>query len=120
MNLAFTPSGWADYVWWQSENQATLKRINRLLDQAPRNPRHAIGKPEPLKYQLGEVWSRRITEEHRLTYLLDGDQLIVLQARFHQLSPEDGDARSTVSGCSQVTAYLGKPSKCAVAVRPYA
>jgi toxin YoeB len=60
-----------------------LKRVNRLITEALREPTSGIGKPEPLKYQLGNVWSRRITEEHRLVYLVGGDLLTVLQARFH-------------------------------------
>jgi len=48
-----------------------------------RDPTDGIGKPEPLKYLLAGAWSRRITEEHRLVYLVDGDDLVVLQARFH-------------------------------------
>jgi len=81
--LAFTPNGWADYVHWQSADRAVLRRIDRLIDDAPRQPREGIGKPEPLKYQVGDVWSRRITEEHRLVHLVGADTLTVLQARFH-------------------------------------
>ena len=56
---------------------------NRLIDDALRDPVAGIGKPEPLRHMLAGVWSRRITEEHRLVYLVDGDDLVVLQARFH-------------------------------------
>ena len=83
MILAFTPNGWADYGHWQRTDRAVLKRINRLIDDALRQPRDGIGKPEPLKYQIGDVWSRRITEEHRLVYLVEADTLTILQARFH-------------------------------------
>ncbi|MEJ7689002.1 MAG: Txe/YoeB family addiction module toxin [Nocardioidaceae bacterium] len=61
----------------------TLKRINRLIDDALRDPTDGIGKPEPLKHLMTGAWSRRITEEHRLVYLVDEDDLVVLQARFH-------------------------------------
>ncbi|MCL2423067.1 MAG: Txe/YoeB family addiction module toxin [Micrococcales bacterium] len=83
MILAFTPNGWDDYLHWQKADRAVLRRINRLVDDALRHPREGIGKPEPLKYQIGDVWSRRITEEHRLVYLIGSDTLTVLQARFH-------------------------------------
>jgi toxin YoeB len=83
MRLAFTPRGWDDYSYWQNTDRPTLKRLNRLLTDAPRTPTEGIGKPEPLKYQLGNVWSRRITEEHRLVYLVEPEELTVLQARFH-------------------------------------
>jgi toxin YoeB len=83
MDLGFTPQGWADYLYWQTADKAVLRRVNRLIGDALRQPREGLGKPEPLKYQLGDVWSRRITEEHRLVYELAGGQLLVLQARFH-------------------------------------
>lgn len=83
MRLVFTPIAWEDYVHWQSADRAVLKRINRLLEDVMRDPFAGIGKPEPLKHALAGAWSRRIDEEHRLVYLVDGDDLVVLQARFH-------------------------------------
>lgn len=83
MRLGFTPQGWADYVYWQSADRSVLKRINRLLDDAVRDPTAGIGKPEPLKYGIAGAWSRRITEEHRLVYQVLDDQIVVLQARYH-------------------------------------
>ena len=83
MRLAFTPQGWEDYFWWQANDRATLKRINRLVDEALRDPTAGIGKPEPLRHVLSGCWSRRIDEEHRLVYLVDGEDLIVLPARYH-------------------------------------
>ncbi|MGC8512699.1 MAG: Txe/YoeB family addiction module toxin [Acidimicrobiales bacterium] len=83
MRLVFTPRGWKDYVWWQANDRATLKRINRLVDDALRDPTAGIGKPEPLRHVLAGCWSRRISEEHRLVYLVDGGDLVVLQARYH-------------------------------------
>jgi toxin YoeB len=83
VRLVFTSRGWEDYVWWQANDRATLKRINRLVDDALRDPTAGIGKPEPLRHVLSGCWSRRIDEEHRLVYLVDGEDLIVLQARYH-------------------------------------
>lgn len=83
MRLVFTPNGWSDYTYWLGADRQTLKRINRLIDDALRDPVVGIGKPEPLRYMLTGAWSRRISEEHRLVYLIDGDDLVVLQARFH-------------------------------------
>ncbi len=54
-----------------------------LIDDALRDPTDGIGKPEPLRHLLAGAWSRRISEEHRLIYLVDGDDLVILQARFH-------------------------------------
>ena len=83
MRLVFTPQGWADYVHWQTADRATLKRLNRLLGEALREPFTGIGKPEQLKYGVPGAWSRRIDDEHRLVYLVRDDDLIVLQARYH-------------------------------------
>jgi len=83
VRLVFTPHDWNDYTYWLPPNRATLKRINRLIDDALRDPRAGIGKPEPLRHMLAGAWSRRISEEHRLVYLVDGDDLVILQVRFH-------------------------------------
>ncbi|MEO6122939.1 MAG: Txe/YoeB family addiction module toxin [Ilumatobacteraceae bacterium] len=83
MRLVFATNGWDDYAFWQSADRSTLKRINRLLDDTLRSPSDGIGKPEQLRHALAGAWSRRIDEEHRLVYLVDGDDLIILQARFH-------------------------------------
>jgi toxin YoeB len=83
MRLAFTPNGWADYTHWLAADRVTLKRINRLIDDVLRDPFAGIGKPEPLRHALTGAWSRRISEEHRLVYLVDGDDIVILQARYH-------------------------------------
>ena len=83
MRLVFTPNGWADYTDWLAADRQMLKRINRHIDVALRDPIAGIGKPEPLRHMLAGAWSRRITEEHRLVYLVDGEDLVILQARFH-------------------------------------
>ena len=83
MRLVFTAHAWDDYKHWLQSDRQVLKRINRLIDDALRDPTDGIGKPEPLKHMLAGVWSRRITEEHRLVYLVDDDDLVILQARFH-------------------------------------
>jgi toxin YoeB len=81
--LVFTPNGWADYIHWQAVDRGTLKRINRLLEDVRRDPFTGIGKPEPLKHAFAGCWSRRISDEHRLVYLVDGEDIVVLQARYH-------------------------------------
>jgi toxin YoeB len=60
-----------------------IKRINRLLEDVLRDPTGGIGKPEPLRHVLQGAWSRRIDSEHRLVYLVEGDDIVVLQARYH-------------------------------------
>jgi toxin YoeB len=83
MRLVFTPNGWADYKHWLSADRSVFKRINKLIDDCLRDPFEGIGKPEPLRHQYAGCWSRRISDEHRLVYRVDGDNLIVLQARYH-------------------------------------
>lgn len=83
MRIVFSPQGWEDYTHWQRVDRTLVKRINRLIDDAARDPFDGIGKPEPLKYGLANAWSRRITEEHRLVYVVRDDDLIILQARYH-------------------------------------
>lgn len=83
MRLVFTPNGWEDYLHWQKTDRAVLKRVNTLIEATMRDPFVGIGKPEQLKHVLAGAWSRRITEEHRLVHKVDGDDLIVLQARYH-------------------------------------
>lgn len=83
MRVVFTPHGWDDYTFWLGTDRAVLKRINRLIDDAVRDPTSGIGKPEALRHALSGTWSRRISEEHRLVYLVEGDDLVILTARFH-------------------------------------
>lgn len=83
MRLVFTGTGWEDYQHWQTSDRAIVKRLNRLLDDCLRDPTSGIGKPERLRHTLSGAWSRRITDEHRLVYLVDGNDLVVLQAWYH-------------------------------------
>jgi toxin YoeB len=83
VRLVFTPPGWEDYTYWLQADGVMLRRINRLIEDALRDPTTGIGKPEPLRHVLAGAWSRRISEEHRLVYLVEDDDLIILQARFH-------------------------------------
>lgn len=83
MRLVFAPQAWEDYVTWQSLDRTIVRRINRLIDDCLRDPFEGIGKPERLKYGIPDGYSRRITEEHRLVYLVRGEDLVILQCRYH-------------------------------------
>lgn len=83
MNTSFTPEAWAEYLHWQQMDKKVLKKVNELLKDISRHPYEGIGKPEPLKYDYAGHWSRRITEEHRLVYRIDGANIIVVQIRYH-------------------------------------
>lgn len=77
------PGGWAEYLQWQQTDKKVLERVNELIRDTLRSPFVGIGKPEPLRGNLRGWWSRRITQEHRLVYRVDGDVLVVMQCRFH-------------------------------------
>jgi toxin YoeB len=79
--IAFDPHGWEDYLYWQTQDRKTLKRINQLLTDALRDPFTGIGKPEPLKHILAGAWSRRIDDANRLVYYVTDDHIVILQAR---------------------------------------
>lgn len=83
MRLVWDESGWEDYLHWQTSDRQILRRINKLVDACLRDPFGGIGKPEQLKYGASGAWSRRITDEHRLVYLVADDDLVILQARYH-------------------------------------
>ncbi len=83
MKLLFTEESWEDYLYWQMTDKKLLKRINLLIEEVKRAPFTGIGKPEPLKYQLKGLWSRRIDQEHRLVYEVVGEELRILSCRFH-------------------------------------
>ena len=83
MRLVFTEPAWQDYLWFQENNRKMATRINVLIRDTLRTPFQGTGKPEPLKANLAGYWSRRINEEHRLVYGIDGDDLIIIACRFH-------------------------------------
>ena len=76
-DFTFTGKGFSDYLYWQTQDKKTLKKINSLLADIQRNGvMQGIGKPEPLKHRSG--YSRRIDESNRLIYELDELQNIVI------------------------------------------
>ncbi|MEM8640594.1 MAG: Txe/YoeB family addiction module toxin [Cyanobacteria bacterium P01_G01_bin.54] len=83
MRIIFSENAWEDYLYWQQRDRKMLKRINALIKDIQRHPFEGIGKPEPLKYGLSGYWSRRITEEHRITYKVEQDAIAIAQIRYH-------------------------------------
>ncbi|WP_020648574.1 Txe/YoeB family addiction module toxin [Solimonas variicoloris] len=81
--LVWTPAAWSDYVWWQSQDRKTLRRINLLLQDAMREPFAGLGKPEALRENLSGFWSRRIDDTNRLVYAVEGNELVVIACRYH-------------------------------------
>jgi toxin YoeB len=72
-----------DLQFWVKTDRKLALRTLDLVEAVVRNPFAGIGKPEPLKYLGPGVWSRRLTQEHRLVYLVAGDRIDFLQARYH-------------------------------------
>lgn len=83
MRITFSQNAWEDYISWQSEDKKILKKINALIKEIQRNPYEGIGKPEPLKYDLSGLWSRRIERDHRLVYQVIKNELYIYSCRYH-------------------------------------
>lgn len=83
MIIAFTPTAWEHYIYWQNIDKKILKRINELVKDTSRNPFEGIGKPEALKHDLKGYWSRRINDEHRLVYTVKDETLVIIACKLH-------------------------------------
>lgn len=83
MRLIVSQEAWEDYLHWQQLDRKILQRINRLIHEISREPFAGIGKPEPLRHALAGYWSRRIDDEHRIVYRVNGDDLLIAQLRHH-------------------------------------
>ncbi|XHR94146.1 Txe/YoeB family addiction module toxin [Mucilaginibacter sp. UC70_90] len=83
MKIIFQNPAWEDYLYWQTTDKLTLKKINSLIKEIERTPYEGSGKPEPLKHNLAGWWSRRINLEHRLIYRVETDSIFILQCRYH-------------------------------------
>lgn len=83
MKLIFAEQAWEDYLHWQATDRKLLQRINALIKETSRTPFTGTGKPEALKHALTGWWSRRINDEHRMIYKVDGDALWIAQLRYH-------------------------------------
>ena len=83
MKLVFADEAWEDYVYWQKQDRKMVDRINKLIAEVKRDPFAGVGKPEPLKHALSSFWSRRINDEHRMVYKVEGGSLLIAQLRYH-------------------------------------
>ena len=81
--LAWTDEAWQDYIYWQTQDKKTLKRINKLINDTMRKPFEGIGKPEPLRENLFGFWSRRIDDTNRLVYAVDDGFITIISCRYH-------------------------------------
>ncbi len=83
MTVVFTASAWDELASWIRDDPKQVRKIASLVRDIQRTPFEGLGKPEPLRHDLAGYWSRRIDQEHRLVYAVEGDTLTVVQCRFH-------------------------------------
>jgi len=83
MQKTWTDDAWKDYLYWQSQDKKTLKRINDLIKDIDRQPFTGIGKPEPLKGDKQGYWSRRIDDANRIVYKIENEKIIIVQCGGH-------------------------------------
>lgn len=83
MNKAWQDDAWDDYLYWQTQDKKTLKRINLILKDIDRNGYEGLGKPEPLSGNLAGYWSRRIDGKNRIVYKIENNQIIIAQCGSH-------------------------------------
>ena len=82
-DAVFHPEFRQDLRYWIETERKIALRAFDLIEAIMADPFQGIGKPEPLKYLLAGAWSRRLTQEHRIVYLVRNDRIDFLQARFH-------------------------------------
>lgn len=84
MKITFAEEGWNEYIYWETQDKRTLKRINQLLQSIERDgAMQGIGKPEVLKYGKAGLFSRRIDETNRLVYEIIDNQIVVRSCKGH-------------------------------------
>ena len=83
MKKVWHDKAWEEYLYWQTQDKKTLKKINRLLTDIDRNGYNCAGKLEPLKENLSGYWSVRIDEKNRIVFRISGDELEIWQCGNH-------------------------------------
>ncbi len=83
MRLEFDPNALEDLRYWVDIDRRKALKIIDLIHDVMKHPFEGLGKPEPLKFELAKCWSRRIDQEHRLVYKVEGTTLVILACRYH-------------------------------------
>lgn len=83
MQKVWDYEAWDDYLYWQTQDKKTLKRINQLIKDIDRNGNSGLGKPEPLRFGNTGYWSRRIDSKNRLVYKIEKNEIRIAQCRTH-------------------------------------
>ena len=82
-SLEFDSAAFEDLAWWVEQDRAQALRVIRLIRDIQRDPFSGVGKPEPLKRELGGCWSRRINREHGLIFHVQHEKIRILACRYH-------------------------------------
>ena len=82
-SLEFDQNAIEDLSYWVRKDRRKAEKILELVQEVAKTPFIGTGKPEPLKYNLSGCWSRRIDQEHRIVYLVEGEKIRILSCRFH-------------------------------------
>ena len=82
-SLEFDRAAFEDLAWWIQQDRKKALRIVDLIKEIQREPFRGVGKPEPLRHELRQCWSRRIDQEHRLVYQVFEDKIRILACRYH-------------------------------------
>ncbi|MGE5457500.1 MAG: Txe/YoeB family addiction module toxin [Methanococcaceae archaeon] len=83
MRIIFSKNSWEDYTSWHTEDKKMFRKINLLIKDIQRSPCEGLGKPEPLKFDLAGLWSRRIDIDHRLVYRIEDGDLLIYACKYH-------------------------------------
>lgn len=83
MKKIWHDEAWEEYIYWQTQDKKTLKKINRLLSDIDRNDYRCVGKPEPLKGNLSGFWSVRIDDKNRIVFRISDDILEIAECGSH-------------------------------------
>jgi len=83
MNIRFSEQAWDEYLYWQQNDRAMIRRVNQLIREIRREPFSGVGQPEALRFQWSGYWSRRLDQEHRLVYRIVEGELEIAQGRYH-------------------------------------
>ena len=83
MKKIWSDKAWDDYLYWQTQDKKTLKKVNQLVKDIERSNFEGLGKPEALKGNLSGFWSRRIDDANRLIYRINGEFIDILSCKGH-------------------------------------
>jgi toxin YoeB len=83
LTKAWDDDAWNDYLYWQTQDKKTLRKINSLLKDIDRSPFNGIGKPEPLRFEFSGYWSHRIDDFNRIVYRVKDNRIEIVQCGAH-------------------------------------